>query len=63
MRISSSATAQAQVQAAASAQKTTATNAAYQAKVLKRALDSQKSSADQLLKMLEPKGQVIDIRA
>ncbi len=31
--------------------------------MLKKALDSQSDAASALLKMLEPKGQVIDIRA
>lgn len=35
----------------------------YQARVLKRALDSQKDQASELLKLLEPKGQVVDVRA
>ncbi len=36
---------------------------AHQVAVLKKALDSQQDAADRLLKMLEPKGKVIDIRA
>ena len=35
----------------------------YQARVLKRALESHKDQATQLNKLLESKGQVIDIRA
>ncbi len=35
----------------------------YQVAVLKKALDSQQDAADKLLKLLEPKGKVIDIRA
>ncbi|HXH59772.1 MAG TPA: hypothetical protein VNI20_00280 [Fimbriimonadaceae bacterium] len=35
----------------------------YQARVLKRALESQKDQASELLKLLEPKGQVVDIKA
>ena len=35
----------------------------YQTKVLKKALDSQKNQAAQLLKLIETKGQVIDIKA
>ena len=35
----------------------------YQARVLKRALESQQDKESQLLKMLAPKGQVIDIKA
>jgi len=35
----------------------------YQVRLLKRALDAQKDQATQLNKMLESKGQVIDIRA
>lgn len=35
----------------------------YQARVLKRALESQRNSESQLLKLIEAKGQVIDIRA
>lgn len=35
----------------------------YQARVLKRALDSQKDQASELLKLLEPKGKVVDIKA
>ena len=42
---------------------TSATRDQHQVAVLKKALDSQKSSADQLLKMLEPKGKIVDIRA
>lgn len=36
---------------------------AHQVKVLKKALESQTQAADQLLKMLEPKGRNLDIRA
>jgi hypothetical protein len=35
----------------------------YQARVLKRALESQKDQASELLKLLEPKGRVVDIKA
>ncbi len=35
----------------------------YQVRLLKRARDAQKDQATQLNKMLESKGQVIDIRA
>ena len=35
----------------------------YQVRLLKRAFDAQKDQATQLNKMLESKGQVIDIRA
>ena len=35
----------------------------YQTKVLKKALDAQKSQATELLKLIETKGQVIDIKA
>ena len=35
----------------------------YQARVLKCALESQQDSESKLLKLLEPKGQVIDIKA
>lgn len=35
----------------------------YQARVLKRALDAHKDKESELLKLLEPKGQVIDIKA
>jgi len=37
--------------------------ASHQVAVLKKALDSQQDAADRLLKLLEPKGKVIDIRA
>lgn len=40
-----------------------ALQAQRQARILKRALDSQQTAADQLLKMLEPKGKNLDIRA
>ncbi|MBS1709273.1 MAG: YjfB family protein [Armatimonadetes bacterium] len=36
---------------------------AYQVDVLKKALDGQSQAAQELLKMLEPKGRVVDIRA
>lgn len=42
---------------------TDAMRAQHQVKVLKKALDSQTQAADQLLKMLEPKGKIVDIRA
>lgn len=35
----------------------------YQVKVLKNALDSQKDAGERLLRMLEPKGKNIDIKA
>lgn len=35
----------------------------HQAKVLKKALDGQKESAAELLKLLEPKGKIVDIQA
>ncbi len=35
----------------------------YQVGMLKKALDGQTQAAQELLKMLEPKGRVIDIRA
>ena len=35
----------------------------HQVQVLKKALDSQKLAADQLLKLLDPKGKNLDIRA
>lgn len=35
----------------------------HQASVLKKALESQKESAQQLMDMIEPKGTLLDIRA
>lgn len=35
----------------------------HQVRVLKKALESQQTAADKLLKMLEPKGKNLDIRA
>jgi hypothetical protein len=35
----------------------------HQARVLKKALEGQKDSASELVKMLDPKGQVLDIKA
>ncbi len=35
----------------------------HQVRVLKKALESQQTAADQLLKMLEPKGKNLDIKA
>lgn len=35
----------------------------HQVKVLKKALDSQKDSASELMKMIEPKGKIVDIQA
>ncbi|MBX3110982.1 MAG: hypothetical protein KF857_03155 [Fimbriimonadaceae bacterium] len=35
----------------------------YQVGMLKKALEGQTQAAQELLKMLEPKGQVVDIRA
>ncbi len=35
----------------------------YQARVLKKALDSQQQAAEKLLNLLDPKGKVVDIRA
>ncbi len=40
-----------------------AQNLSYQARVLKKALEGHKDKESQLLKMIEAKGQVIDIRA
>ncbi len=37
-------------------------NPSGQVSALKRALDTQKDSAAELLRMLEPKGKIIDIR-
>jgi hypothetical protein len=61
MRIDGAAQKVAQAIAAEKAQDATRLN--YQARVLKRALDSQKDRSSELLKLLEPKGQVIDIKA
>ena len=55
--------AQAAVQAMAATQAQDTAKLNYQARVLKRALDSQKDQASELLKLLEPKGQVVDVRA
>lgn len=54
---------QAAIQALKSAQATDTARLDFQTKVLKKALDSQKNQAAQLLKLIEPKGQVIDIKA
>lgn len=35
----------------------------HRAKVLKKALENQKDTSSELLKLLDPKGKVIDIRA
>ncbi len=35
----------------------------YQVKVLKKALEGQKDSSSELLKMLDPKGKIVDIKA
>ncbi len=61
MRIDGSTQAAARAMAASQTQDPAKLN--YQARVLKRALDSQKDQASELLKLLEPKGQVVDIRA
>ena len=61
MRIDGSTQAAVQAMATTATQDTARLN--YQARVLKRALDSQKDQASELLKLLEPKGQVIDVRA
>ncbi|MCW5936872.1 MAG: hypothetical protein KIT11_06165 [Fimbriimonadaceae bacterium] len=36
---------------------------AYKAAILKKALDNQKAEAAEVLKVLQPKGRVLDIRA
>ena len=54
---------QAAAQALQSTQNVSQAKLNYQTKVLKKALDSQKDQASELLKLLEPKGQVIDIKA
>ena len=46
-----------------SAQQTEAARQQYQVRVLKKALDSHQDAAEKMLKMLEPKGKVIDIKA
>lgn len=61
MRIDGATQAAIQALQPSAAQQTAKLN--YQTKVLKKALDSQKDHADQLLKLIEPKGQVIDIKA
>jgi hypothetical protein len=55
--------AQAAQQAMAANKPSDATRLNYQARVLKRALESQKDQSSELLKMLEPKGRVVDIKA
>jgi hypothetical protein len=55
--------AQAALQAMAVNKPSDATRLNYQARVLKRALESQKDQSSELLKMLEPKGRVVDIKA
>lgn len=35
----------------------------HQVRVLKKALESQKAAGEQLLQMLDPKGQTLDIKA
>ncbi len=55
--------AQAAIQAMAASKASDATRLNYQARVLKRALESQKDQSSELLKMLEPKGRVVDIKA
>ena len=54
---------QAAQQAIATTQAGSVARLNYQAQVLKKALASQKDQASELLKLLDPKGQVIDIRA
>ena len=54
---------QAAIQALNSTQAAGSARLQYQTKVLKKALDSQKNQAAQLLKLIETKGQVIDIKA
>ena len=54
---------QAAIQTLQSAHAADSTRLEYQTKVLKKALDSQKNQAAQLLKLIETKGQVIDITA
>ena len=61
MRIDGAAQAAAQALAASQVKETAKLN--YQARVLKRALESQKDQSSELLKLLEPKGRVIDIKA
>jgi hypothetical protein len=63
MRIDGATQAAQQAIATANAKPSDATRLNYQARVLKRALDSQKDQASELLKMLEPKGRVVDIKA
>lgn len=50
-------------QQAAAAKPANAARLNYQAQVLKKALDSQKDQASELLKLLDPKGQIVDVRA
>jgi len=59
MNVSSSTAA---LQALRAAQAAPAESSAPQVAMLKKALDSQKSEAAQLLKLLEGKGQQLDIR-
>lgn len=61
MRIDGAAQAAQQAMAANKPSETTRLN--YQARVLKRALESQKDQSSELLKLLEPKGRVVDIKA
>jgi hypothetical protein len=58
MRINSAA-----VQAQMPIQNTESVRQQYQVRVLKKALESQKAAGEQLLDLLEPKGQVLDIKA
>jgi hypothetical protein len=51
------------VQAAAAQKAADPTKLNYQARVLKRALESQKDQASELLKLLDPKGRIVDVRA
>lgn len=60
MRIDGNAAVQTAVQAVTNA---APAQAPAQVAILKRALEAQKQEASELLKLLEPKGRVIDIRA
>jgi hypothetical protein len=55
--------AQAAQQAMAASKPSDAARLNYQARVLRRALESQKDQSTELLKLLEPKGRVVDIKA
>lgn len=50
-------------QAQSTAAPQSADRSEYQVRVLKKALDSQQEAATKLLKMLEPKGKNLDIKA